>query len=679
MPGILDDFLALQRAHDPKERVGSWKNRICPDRVTQRLLIIRNLSSRFVGSTIKEVHEKRAAGTWSGDVRGKRRGGSTTSSASSALALPQLQALAQQRPVTAPQPTGKLTRQSSWFTHLPVRPSTSHDDVRQFKGLKDYENLKVFEKRRHFLQTISNKHNRDQAILSNELSTQISIESRDSGNVFNSLLTMLPGAQRVSLFFDALGGAKKRVTAFPDGSFVLPSKLRKTGVAIVLDPSIVTKGKKVMLYVRYEASAENFGSSGGLGSSLPNTARSPSPSPSRPSSRPGTSSGLPASAQSGAFSTLSSSAAEGCEKSSLPHIHASTSATTGAGSSRPNTSRSSRGGSRPSSRGRSGTAGGASRPPILSRAYRLRGVGRFDLPLVVSNTAAGLAVDDGDLYDTFLPGWDDIAPIFIPANACVCSIVVTDATDDDWQGSGSRNPSRSAGLSPGVSTATWRRFGGSDVGSSPSPAPGARRKTATSEFAPAAPAVFVVPMCAFPCKSQQHAVHLLNKFMESTFRPRAANVAVPGGLALQTAAFHGNVEAVQLLLSNGASVNLKTNRFPRSTALHDAVLGGQEEVVRLLLQSGAKQTLTDDGAFFASLSSPSRLLFHYPLPLFLTHLASLFPFLLLLAFSRKHPLARGGRPKQRANSPHPNEGRERRGSPVQAQQQGAATPGPGQV
>jgi hypothetical protein len=484
-----------------------------------------------------------------------------------------------------------------------VRPSTSHDDVRQFKGLKDYENLKVFEKRRHFLQTISNKHNRDHAVISNELNTQISIESRDSGNVFNSLMTMLPGAQRVCLFFDALGGAKKRVSAFPDGSFVLPSKLRKTGVAIVLDPRIVTKGKKVMLYVRYEASADSSGVGGGFGSSPPNTSRSrsPSPSPRRPSSRPGTSCGLLPSVQNGAFSTLSSSAAEG-DKPLLAHIHTPTTSPSspgGGAGSRPSTSRSG-GGSRPSSRGRSGVGGGASRAPILSRAYRIRGVGRFDVPLVVSNSSPGLAADDGDLYDTYLPGWDDVAPIFIPANACVCSIVVTDAADDDchWQGGASRNPSLSAGLSPAVKAARWGRLGGNDAKTKSAQAGGRQRISTDSGSGPAPPAVFAVPMCAFPCKSQQHAVHLLGKFMESSFRPRTANVSVPGGgLALQTAAFHGNVEAVQLLLANGASVNLKTSRFPRSTALHDAVLGGQEEVIRILLQSGARQTLTDDGAF----------------------------------------------------------------------------------
>jgi len=82
--------------------------------------------------------------------------------------------------------------------------------------------------------------------------------------------------------------------------------------------------------------------------------------------------------------------------------------------------------------------------------------------------------------------------------------------------------------------------------------------------------------------------------MTNVVNPRAANVSLPGGLALQIAAFHGNIEAVRQLLDNGADVDKKTLRFPRQTALHDAVLGAKEDVVKLLLQRGAKQNIADD-------------------------------------------------------------------------------------
>lgn len=71
--------------------------------------------------------------------------------------------------------------------------------------------------------------------------------------------------------------------------------------------------------------------------------------------------------------------------------------------------------------------------------------------------------------------------------------------------------------------------------------------------------------------------------------------------ALIVAAEHGNLEAVQKLISHGADIDLirmsdtdlYTKTEEEESALHKAVKGGHEDVVAFLVESGAKLSLTD--------------------------------------------------------------------------------------
>src|SRR6266536_3149775 len=64
---------------------------------------------------------------------------------------------------------------------------------------------------------------------------------------------------------------------------------------------------------------------------------------------------------------------------------------------------------------------------------------------------------------------------------------------------------------------------------------------------------------------------------------------------LGLAAFFGHVEAVKVLLENGADVNAKPPSRFQNTAVDSAVSGDHAEVVRVLLAAGADPKATRDG------------------------------------------------------------------------------------
>jgi ankyrin repeat protein len=80
--------------------------------------------------------------------------------------------------------------------------------------------------------------------------------------------------------------------------------------------------------------------------------------------------------------------------------------------------------------------------------------------------------------------------------------------------------------------------------------------------------------------------HLLQLISDSEVDKRLLS-GVHGGRHLRKAAKKGNVKIVQILLENGADINVPVCKEYNSTALHAAVIGGYVELVQLLLKAGA--------------------------------------------------------------------------------------------
>ena len=562
---------ALANAQDQNQaRISKWKTLIHADAEQQRLLIIKNLSERFMVSAIREMREKREAGGSS--VRKK-------------VSMPPGGV---HRPATAPV-VPSFSRASSWLNLIPQRPNTANDDFRHLHGLHEHANMGVADKRKRFLQTISNAQNKDELVIRPLVTSHINLEMRDSRAVFNALVGAEGGlkhAQRVHLVHDVLGSVRKKCSAFPEGVWVAPSKLKKTGMAILVDPSLNTKGKRLTICLRYEEPAA--ASLSLTHSATRASSRGPSPNQDIMTPLP-TSRGSPRAATTGGGRASTPGGPTPRGRAQTPGLHGLTSTNstplqTSRGGYTPNASQfggSRGGGSRSASpTGRSMSRGRRQRKAVTRRELGLRGAGSFDLPLAAETSKYdGGAWDESyEYYDICLPGWGDVAPLFVPANVCVMSIDIAPLSPSHSRGSRSFSIPRNSGTTfPTTLTSTNTSSASTRL-----------------NLADEAPSVTIVGIVTFPCRSPAHAAHLMSKFFSGTFRPRAANVPLPGGLALQIASFHGNVEAVKQLLDNGANVNLRTLRFPRNTALHDAVLGGKEEVLKLLLKRGAKQIIADD-------------------------------------------------------------------------------------
>lgn len=97
------------------------------------------------------------------------------------------------------------------------------------------------------------------------------------------------------------------------------------------------------------------------------------------------------------------------------------------------------------------------------------------------------------------------------------------------------------------------------------------------------------------CPSARAGVKRIHEFLDQQMIKETANLSVPGGIsALHYAALHGNMEAVQQLILNGANVNHRCREDKHMTALHEAVMAGQTGIVAYLLQHQASQLLHDD-------------------------------------------------------------------------------------
>lgn len=100
---------------------------------------------------------------------------------------------------------------------------------------------------------------------------------------------------------------------------------------------------------------------------------------------------------------------------------------------------------------------------------------------------------------------------------------------------------------------------------------------------------------AISCPNPKAGLRRLQEFLDQQLLIEMANITVFGGLsAMHLACLHGNLQAVQTLVSTGANINHRCRGDHHYTALHEAVIGGQTMIVRYLLSEGASQTIIDD-------------------------------------------------------------------------------------
>ena len=585
---ILDDLRSAQSCNE-KARIAEWKGRIHADSQSQRNLIIRAASQRFFKASLVELQQK---------VQNKGQVRKTGNHLAHQMIA---------RPESAPadmqkgdrqgggdgsqevKPTKKLSRQSSWSRFIPPRQQTG--DASGRAKFRPYDTLESNAARRaQFLASISTSFNQDEHIIERGLQSELSMRARDARLAFSSLVKALPGAQLHKLFADGTSRDRQRI-AHEEKRKVADKRPPNKGIALLLDPSIDTRGKIVTLHVRFD---DSLLAGATQGPSPLNTARTGSRPSSRGQSLPAATHRRPASSPS-----PTGHASYPSLPSPEPVVRAS-SAQAAAPSPNPNPVPSSAAAPRPS----------PARPKrtIRERTYRLRSRGRFDLTVttnavmeVSSHSSEGGGTYDApidDYLETYLPGWEGVLPIYVTGNVCVCHIEVAD--DPHAQQHQQRSPSRHSSASAFPMIMPLPLPVSPSLSPSPSAASLPRPVSAAAYISEKCEEerrsnVVVASVCAFPCRSKTHALHLLHSHMAGVFRVKTANVTVPGGIpALSVAAFHGNLEAVRRLIENGASVNLKASIFPKDTALHEAVLGGHEDIVHLLLDKGAKQTVPDD-------------------------------------------------------------------------------------
>lgn len=100
---------------------------------------------------------------------------------------------------------------------------------------------------------------------------------------------------------------------------------------------------------------------------------------------------------------------------------------------------------------------------------------------------------------------------------------------------------------------------------------------------------------AISCATPKIGMKRVYEFVEQQMIRETANLSLPGGIpALHYAAMHGNINAVHLLVQNGANINFRCKEDKNMTALHEAVMAGQTEIAKYLLEHGASQLLRDD-------------------------------------------------------------------------------------
>ena len=112
-------------------------------------------------------------------------------------------------------------------------------------------------------------------------------------------------------------------------------------------------------------------------------------------------------------------------------------------------------------------------------------------------------------------------------------------------------------------------------------------------------------------KGDDSVINMLQFMLEE-----GADIKTQGKGALKSAAYHGNLEVVQYLISAGVDVNAQTNGFTDRTILQNAVLSRNIGLVKILLKAGSdvnatcrmrEETALETAVRFVAKSGPERL------------------------------------------------------------------------
>eukprot|EP00600_Ochromonadales_sp_CCMP1393_P003121 CAMPEP_0174979158 /NCGR_PEP_ID=MMETSP0004_2-20121128/14617_1 /TAXON_ID=420556 /ORGANISM="Ochromonas sp., Strain CCMP1393" /LENGTH=600 /DNA_ID=CAMNT_0016230637 /DNA_START=202 /DNA_END=2004 /DNA_ORIENTATION=- len=234
----------------------------------------------------------------------------------------------------------------------------------------------------------------------------------------------------------------------------------------------------------------------------------------------------------------------------------------------------------------------------------------------------------GAIPERWLPGWQNRAPIFIPSTRCSIEILATTSAsqasaanvsehnngeggEDDEEGDSARQNAAVGGGGGGgggdVRVGSSQRSAGTTASNRTHKSNHTKNKhknnnnkkevAAHTAQVPASVAYNLshLRLFAVPAPSARAAVRKLHEFCDNFFLAHTSNLQVDGRIsALNLAALHGNLQAVILLVSNGADVNARHRESKSHTALHEAVIGGHKDVAAYLLANGANQLLRDD-------------------------------------------------------------------------------------
>jgi hypothetical protein len=384
------------------------------------------------------------------------------------------------------------------------RPQSASDRRKEFKNML----------------TTSYKFVED-GLLSKTISHQINMESRDPKSIYLALGKSFSSSVDFTLCSDAYN--TRQVLEMRDKE---RNEQKMLGMAIILDPSVVTSGRQVVLKLRYRQNPRY--------------------------ERTHTASNMPA-----ARSGLARSGSMGARPNSTGGLRKKFASSKGEKGSR--------------TKNLGALTGGKDREKggVVEVSYRINSSRkyRYDLKLKTDNRVESPPEVNG--RPMFLPGWEGTMPLFLPTNHVVCQVLSTaDNIYDDGSVDSPREDNEVSDSLPGI------------IGRPPK----------SSLFGEGVR----VPGFAFSCESPAVAVRMLQKVSNDTTKAKVANLIVQGNLpALHVAALHGNIDAMQELMQNGADVNLLSSKPTVTTALHEAVMGGQVEAIKFLLEMGADARQVD--------------------------------------------------------------------------------------